>query len=239
MINIRSQHTFTQQAPGEGVPSSYDALHRIRVAVVDDHPAICEALSSLIRREPDMTFCGEACTAAACLEVVAECKPDVVVLDLLLGDAYGLSLIGEIRRIHAETQIVIYSMSNESVFAERALRAGALGIVSKNESTSVVLEAIRAVYCGRAFVGRELALRLLGLRLKGGQEHARTGFDALTDQEMTVVQLLHMGHTVEGIANILRVSHKTVQAYHRRARTKLGCATTGQLLQSMLGATHG
>lgn len=223
----------------EGASNTLYALHRIRVAVVDDHPAICEALSTLIKREPDMAFCGQAFTAAACMEIVAECKPDVVVLDLLLGDAYGLSLIGDIRKIHADTQVVIYSMSNESVFAERALRAGALGIVSKNQGTSAVLEAIRAAYNGRAFVGRDLALRLLGLRLKGGEGQVRTGFDTLTDQEMTVVQLLHMGHTVEGIANILHVSHKTVQAYQRRARTKLGCATTGQLLQSMLGSTHG
>lgn len=229
------------QNPFASVDSATEAFaapaahHRIRVLVVDDHPAICEALSTVISVEPDLEFAGAVRTAALAVGMVVNCKPDVVILDLLLGDAYGLSLVGEIRAACPDAQVVIYSMSKESIFAERVLRAGALGIVSKVEPTSVVLDAIRAAHNGKAFVGRDLALRLLGVRLKGS-EGGRQGFDRLTDQEMTVVHLLHMGHTVDRIARLLKVNQKTVQAYHRRAREKLGCETIGQLLQSMMGS---
>lgn len=205
---------------------------RIRVVVIDDHPAVCQALQVALSFQPDMYFCGYSVTAAQAHALMESSNPDVAIVDLSLSDAYGLSLIPEIRQRSPGTQVVVFSMGKESAFAERAIRAGALGYVSKAESTAVVMEAVRAAYNGRTHLSPSLALKFISKAIRGGPEE-RDGLDALTDQELAIVHLLGVGRGVQSVAELMGINRKTVVSYQRRAMEKLGCTTTGDLLLSV------
>ncbi|HET6568596.1 MAG TPA: response regulator transcription factor [Rhodothermales bacterium] len=204
----------------------------IRVVVIDDHPAVCQALQVALTHQPDMCFCGYSVTAAEAHQLIESSRPDVAVVDLSLSDAYGLSLIPAIRQSSPGTQVVVFSMGKESAFAERAIRVGALGYVSKTESSAVVIDAIRAAYNGRTHLSPSLALKFISRAIKGSLDE-RAGLDALTDQELAIVHLLGVGRAVHHVAQLMGINRKTVVSYQRRAMEKLGCTTTGDLLLSI------
>jgi DNA-binding NarL/FixJ family response regulator len=191
---------------------------RIRVVVVDDHPAIREALFELIRTKIDMVFCGHASSASSAFERIREGKPTVAVVDISLEDAHGLDLVQNLRAQYPALQVVIFSMYDETIYAERALRAGALGYVMKSEPTQSVADAIRSVADGEIYLSRRMASRLLS-KLAMGSAVSSPGFalDELTDREMEVFQMLGQGQSVEEIARRLKLSRKTVETYRRRS----------------------
>jgi DNA-binding NarL/FixJ family response regulator len=201
------------------------------VVVVDDHPVICEALAAMLRQEEDMVCCGTVQTAAAALDLVASSGPEVAIVDISLSDAHGLSLVNDLRARFPGVQIVIYSMNHEAAYAERAIRAGALGYVTKGESSRSVVDAIRTVRDGRIYLNRNIASRMLGKMVHRGGQDVRAGIDMLTDQELAVFQMMGQSHTVVEIADRLGVSRKTVVAYQRRVKSKLGLETVGKLVQ--------
>jgi DNA-binding NarL/FixJ family response regulator len=211
----------------------------IRVVVIDDHPVICEALSAALDQEEDMECCGTAGRAGDAIALVEQCKPDVAVVDISLGDAHGLTLVQEIRSTFPNVQVVIYSMSHEAAYAERAIRAGALGYVAKGESSRSVVEAIRTVFTGRVYLNKSVASRMLNKVVKRNGTHSRAGIDRLTDQELAVFQMLGQAHSVPEIAERLGVSQKTVVAYRRRAKEKLGLDSVGKLVQQAFQWTQG
>jgi len=124
---------------------------RLRVIAVDDHPAIREAIADTVADQPDMELCGVAGSAHEAFELVRTARPDVAVVDISLGDAHGLDLIQNLRAQHPALEVVVFSMYDEAIYAERAIRAGARGYVMKSESTHSVAEAIRAAAQGRAY----------------------------------------------------------------------------------------
>lgn len=215
-------------------------VEKIRVVIVDDHPAIREALADTLGNKMDMEFAGEAESAGEALSVISRVKPDVAIVDISLKDAHGLDLVQNIRIQHPEVQVVVFSMYDESAYAERAVRAGALGYVMKNSPTQSVVEAIRCAMRGEVYLSRRMASRILTKVVRGrGAQGFRFSVDDLTDREMAVFQMLGQGHGVDEIAERLNLSRKTVETYRRRAKEKLGFDTVSELLQHAIHWTSG
>lgn len=204
---------------------------RIRVIIVDDHPAIQEALASSISGKIGIEVVGKSGSAAEALQLIKDTRPHVAVVDLSLGDVQGLELVHTIRISHPEISIVVFSMYDEQVYAERAIRAGASAYLMKSESSQHVVDAIRAASHGQIYLSPSMATSILS---KGGMKRSGApGFaiDQLSEREMTVFQLLGQGHTMAEISSMLNVEPKTVETYRRRAKEKLGLDSVGELLQ--------
>ena len=215
------------------------AAETIRVLIVDDHPAVCEALADTMHTRPDLHLCGQTQSASEGFRLVGATHPDVAIIDISLEDAHGLDLVQNIRAQFPDVQVVVFSMYDESAYAERAIRAGALGYVMKSEPTQSVVEAIRCVMRGEVYLSRRMASRILSKVVKGRGQNLGFAIDELTDREMAVFQMLGQGHNVEDIADRLNLSRKTVETYRRRAKEKLGFDTVAELLQYAVQWTYG
>lgn len=234
MVNLQASPRYMTSVERAG-----GAAGRIRIVVVDDHPAIREALSDTFEDQSDMLICGEAATASEAMSIIAREKPDVAIVDISLSDAHGLDLVHNIRVQHPNVQVVVFSMYGEDVYAERAIRAGASGYLMKSEPTGKLVQAVRHVARGEVFLSHRMASRIISKVVrKGGQKH---GFavDEFTDREMAVFQMLGQGDSVDDIASRLNLSRKTVETYRRRAKEKLGFETVSELLQFAVQWTHG
>ena len=191
-----------------------------RVLIVDDHPAVREALASRIGRQPDLEVCGEAADMGEALRLVAEARPDVAVIDISLKAGSGIDLIKRIKDRDDHIRILVWSMHSESLYAERALRAGALGYVNKDQATDRIVEAIRRVLAGKVWLSEVMAERLLQ-RSVGGSGEDRSPLDVLADRELEVFRLIGEGVKTAEIAERLHLSVKTVETYRDRIRQKL------------------
>jgi len=207
---------------------------RTRVFVVDDHPLVREWLSSLINHQGDLTVCGEAGGAGAALSELAAAHPDVVIVDLTLGGRSGLELIKDIRTSHPHAAILVLSMHDEDLYAERALRAGARGYIMKSEATKNVILAIRTVQQGRIYVSERIASALAEKLVAGLPAGSESPVARLSDRELEVFQLLGEGRATRQIAERLHLSAKTVQAYCARIKEKLGLRTGTELLREAM-----
>lgn len=204
---------------------------RIGVMVVDDHPAIQEAISDLIDSKLDLYVVGCADNADDAFALVDQHQPRVAVIDICLRDAHGLDLIENLRAQHPDLNVVVFSMYDESVYAERAIRSGALGYVMKSEPTQNVAEAVRCVAQGEIYLSRRIASRMLSKLAVGGTASPSFALDQLTDREMAVFQMMGQGQSVKEIAHQLHLNRKTVETYRRRAKEKLEYDSIADLLQ--------
>ena len=202
----------------------------VRILIVDDHPAVRGALTNALSRQGSFTICGEAESAAAALDAIRKCSPDVAIVDISLRDAHGLDLIRDIRSQYPDVRIVVYSMFAEEIFAERAIRAGALAYVDKTDSTEKVVEAVHSAVRGEVLVSRRTASRILRRLVNGDESVSETPAEKLTDREMIVFQMLGEGLVVDEIADRLKLNRKTVEAYRRGAKQKLGFDTVSELM---------
>jgi DNA-binding NarL/FixJ family response regulator len=195
---------------------------RWRVLIVDDHPAVREALRSRIERLPDFEVCGEAADMSEALRLVADAKPDIAVVDISLKSGSGIDLIKRIKDRNDRVRILVWSMHGETHYAERALRAGALGYITKDESTDKIIEAIRRVLEGKVWLSETTAERML-LRAVGTakQDVVRAPVETLADRELEVFRLIGNGVKTADIAERLHLSVKTVETYRDRIRHKL------------------
>jgi DNA-binding NarL/FixJ family response regulator len=198
------------------------ARKRARVLIVDDHPAVREALALRIGRQPDLAVCGEAADIADALRLAASTRPDVAVVDLSLKTGSGIELIKRLRDHDDNLRILVWSMHSESFYAKRALRAGALGYISKDQATEKIVDAIRRVLEGKVWLSESMAEAILQ-RTVGAtrQDITRTPLDALADRELEVFRLIGEGVKTKQIAERLRLSVKTVETYRDRIRQKL------------------
>jgi len=193
---------------------------RARVLIVDDHPAVREALALRISRQPDLEVCGEAADTNDALRLVGEILPDAAVVDVSLKTGNGIDLIKRIRDRNERVRILVWSMHSESLYAERALRAGALGYINKGHATDRIVEAIRRVLAGKVWLSEVMAERLLQ-RSVGGSGEDRSPLDVLADRELEVFRLIGEGVKTAEIAERLHLSVKTVETYRDRIRQKL------------------
>ena len=201
----------------------------IRIFVVDDHPLIRDGLALLIGSERDMKICGSAGSMRETLQQIAKAPPDVLVMDLSLKDGLGLELIKTVRERYPQVRILVVSAFEENLYAERALRCGALGYVNKQECESKLLEAIRSVQAGRRHVSDEILQRLVNQALggSGGEDPV----SLLTDREFEVYRLIGQGVATGDIAKQLHVSPHTVDSHREKIRHKLGVRNGHELMQ--------
>ncbi len=199
-----------------------------RVLVVDDHPIVREGLCDLINKEEDLIVCGGAKDIPQAIKAIKDLKPDVVTVDISLEDASGLELIKDIKAQFPSVPTLALSMHQESFYAERAVRAGAKGYITKQEATKNVITAIRQVLNGRLYLSEEMKDKLLNT-LVGDTDVSP--IDRLTDRELEVFSLLGQGRGARQIAEQLFLSVKTIETYRSRIKEKLNLNTTSELLQ--------
>jgi DNA-binding NarL/FixJ family response regulator len=207
---------------------------RKRVFLVDDHPLVREWLTNLINQQMDLTVCGESETAPQALQAIAAAKPDIAVVDLSLKDSSGIELIKSLKESHPDVAVLVLSMHDESQYAERALRAGAKGYVMKRETTRKVIEAIRRILEGRIYVSEKVAESMAGHVAQRKSSPDRSPVEQLSDRELEVFEMLGQGQGTRQIAESLRVSVKTVQAYCARIKEKLTLSSATELLREAI-----
>lgn len=203
-----------------------------RVLIVDDHPAVREALALRISRHADLAVCGEAAELDEALQLVSETKPDAAVIDIGLKTGNGLDLIKRIKARGEPVRILVWSMYQESLYAERVLQAGALGYITKDQATDKIVDAIRHVLGGKIYLSEAMTEKLL-FRIHDGSVLGESDRpeDCLSDRELEVFQLIGTGLNTPEIATRLSVSSKTIETYRFRMKEKLHIADGKELFR--------
>lgn len=201
-----------------------------KVLLVDDHPVVREGLARRINCERDLTVCGEAETARDALRAIASLRPDIVVVDLSLPRGHGLELIKDLKILHPKLRVLVFTMHDESLFAERALRAGARGYVMKQEPPNRLLAAIRTVLKGDYFLSERTSTEFLGTFLRQSARNTAASVTRLTDRELEVFELIGQGVGTREIASRLGRSVKTIETHRLRIKVKLALKSAAQLV---------
>jgi len=192
-----------------------------RILVVDDHPLMRQGIRDRINRETDLTVCAEAANAAQALDAIAKHRPDVVVVDITLGGKNGIELIKDLKVREPKTPVIVLSMHDESLYAERALWAGARGYVMKQENTDILVQAIRRVRSGQIFVSDRISEKIVG-RVAGHRNgDTPSPLAELSDRELEVFLLMADGYTAREMASKLHLSPKTVLTHRENIKRKL------------------
>ena len=202
-----------------------------RIMVVDDHPIVRQGLALLINRESDMVVCGEAEEAMGAMHVLASAHPDVLIVDISLNGPDGLDLLKHIRTTNPTLPVLILSMHDEAIYAERALRAGANGYIMKQEATEKVLIAVRRILSGEIYVSDRIANRMLRHYITGSGTVRHSSIADLSDRELEVFRLIGEGHGTRQIADELHISVKTVESYQAHIKEKLSLRSARELMQ--------
>lgn len=199
--------------------------------IVDDHPLVRERVAELINQQLDLVVCGEASDANEALAVVKATTPDMAIIDITLKDTYGIELVKQLKSLYPKLPMLVLSMHEESMYGERALRAGARGYLTKQEASKKIIDAINRILAGGMYVSDQLSEALVqkvaGVKDSGGGN----AVDVLTDRELEVFQLLGQGLAVREIADRLFVSAKTIEAHREHIKTKLKFKTSSELLR--------
>jgi DNA-binding NarL/FixJ family response regulator len=202
---------------------------RVTVAIVDDHPLVREGLAARISAQPDMEVCGEAADIESALDLILSKRPSLVLVDIALRDGHGIDLIKRIVAAGVTSRMLVVSAYDESLFAERALRAGALGYINKQELQGHVVEAMRTVLRGERYLSCAMAQRLIAQAV--GARSAQSGTELLTDRELQIFQLIGRGKSTREIARELNVSVHTIDSHREHIRAKLDLHTGTELIQ--------
>src|SRR5689334_7215801 len=206
-----------------------NAPRKSRVAVVEDHPVVCDGLMQLIGSQADLTCAGTAENTAAAKQLVEECEPDLLLLDLRLKSGDSLELIKSLRVEHPEVKVLVLSQYDELIFAERTLRAGASGYIMKENVTDEVLRAVRKVLAGDLYFSERVAAAVVQRTLRDKPIATRTGVERLSDREMQVFQLLGAAYSPREIAEQFHLSRKTVETHCEKIKHKLTLQTAAEL----------
>jgi DNA-binding NarL/FixJ family response regulator len=204
---------------------------KARVFLVDDHPVVRQGLSLLIDREPDLVVCGAADGAGPALSAMENTQIDLLVLDISLEGPDGLDLLKTIRSKHSRLPVLILSMHDELIYAERAMRAGANGYIMKQEATEKVLIAIRRILQGKVYLSDRLTNAMLQQYVRGASAPNPSPLVSLTDRELEVFRLIGEGHGTRQIADELHLSVKTIESYQAHIKEKLALRNARELLQ--------
>jgi DNA-binding NarL/FixJ family response regulator len=204
---------------------------KARVLIVDDHPIMRAGLVQLISQEADLEVCAEADSAHGGLEAIEKHSPHVAIVDITLKDSSGLDLIKDIRLRFPGVQVLVVSMRDELYYAERVLRAGARGYVTKAEASEKIVDGIREVLAGGIYVSKQIAAKLIHGMVGGGGEIRTMPIDRLTDRELQVLELMGRGVEPRDIAQQLHLSLKTVDAHREHIKKKLDMDSAAELLK--------
>jgi DNA-binding NarL/FixJ family response regulator len=203
----------------------------IRILLVDDHPLVRDSLRRIIQQEGDLSVCGEADNGNQALELVVSTKPHLVILDLTLKDSHGLELVKNLSDSHPEVLTLVFSMHEETLHAERVIRAGARGYLSKEEPPAKVLQAIRKVLGGEIHWSEKAANWVASQIACRPRPSSNFSVDRLTDRELQVFELVGEGQSTRQIASVLHIDASTVETYRARIKEKLNLKSSSELLQ--------
>lgn len=204
------------------------ARKKSRVLIIDDHVMVREGVAEIIKHEDDLDVCGTATTANEGMEAVNKLKPDLVIVDITLPGKNGIEFIKDVRAIHPDLRILVMSMHDESLYADRVLRAGGRGYIRKQEGGDKLIEAIRRVLGGEIVVSEKMTGRLL--ETFSGRKKMDSPLGGLSDRELEVFQLIGQGKTMKEIGDELHLSPKTIEVHRSRIREKLGITSAPELV---------
>jgi DNA-binding NarL/FixJ family response regulator len=220
-----------QMAAATARPKGLSGAKKKTVFVVDDHPLLRQGLALLINREQDLVVCGEAEEAQAAIKAIAEKQPDILIVDISMNGPDGLDLLKNIRTLYPDLPVLILSMHDESIYAERALRARANGYIMKQEATEKVLVAVRRILGGDIYLSDRIANKLLHQYISGASADMRSQLSSLSDRELEVFRLIGEGRSTRQIAEKLHLSIKTVETYQAHIKEKLSLRSGRELVQ--------
>ena len=210
-----------------------------RILLVDDHPLMRKGLAMSLDSEPDLTVVAQCADAEEAMQILEEAKPDLAVVDVSLPGMSGLELVKHMLAIREDLKILVASRHDESLYAERAIRAGARGYVMKLEAGDVILKAVRRVLNGGIYVSDEINERLLMGMVRGNQTLATSPLEVLSDRELEVFEMTGKGHGTRDIAERLHLSVKTVESYRARIKNKLNLNSAAELMQHAVNWVEG
>jgi DNA-binding NarL/FixJ family response regulator len=219
---------------GQGAEKNRKDDKRSRVLLVDDHPLVRERLAEIINREADLHVCGEAEDRHEAIEAAQATRPDLVIIDLTLKNSDGLELIKDLHARSPGLRMLVVSMHDESLYAERVIRAGAMGYITKQEATRNILAAIRRILEGTIYLNERLANHILSRLTTKNNTVALTPAESLADRELQVFELTGRGLNTRDIATRLHISPKTVETYRARIRVKLNLKDGGEILRAAI-----
>jgi len=203
-----------------------------QLVIIDDHPMVRDWLGQLINKEEDLEVCGGAEDMRQGMDVIQRASPDLVIVDITLKNSSGLELIKGLRALSMQMPVLVFSMHAESLYAQRVLRAGASGYITKDCPPSEVLSAIRHVLAGKVYLSQEMTSQFLkNARASGGAKGASSPVDRLTDRELVVLEKIGRGYSTRKIADALQVGVATVDTYRARIKEKLNLQNGTELLQ--------
>jgi DNA-binding NarL/FixJ family response regulator len=205
-------------------------VKKTQVLIIDDHPMTRAGLVHLINHQPDLVVCGEAANAAQALEILDSSRPDLLLIDITLPGKSGLELIKDVKAMRPELLMLVISMHDESLYADRVLRAGARGYITKHEGGEKLIEAIRHVLSGKIYVSESMSAHILEIFSGGQAALDRSSIEKLSDREFEVFESLGAGLSSQQIAKKLHLSAKTVDAHRANIKTKLNIKTTAELI---------
>ena len=203
--------------------------NKIKVVIVDDHPLFRERLAQLINHEPDMEVTGESDTAEDAIQLIRNRSPDLAIIDITLKGSSGLELIKSIKALSIGVPVLVLSMHEESLYAERALHAGATGYITKHQAADEVLSAIRRVLAGEVYLSEKMTSGFLKSLTSAGVKTISRAIDRLTDRELEVLDLIGCGQTTRQIADKLQLGVATVDTYRARIKEKMNFRNAAEL----------
>lgn len=202
---------------------------RKKVMIVDDHPLVREGVVGLLSAQADLEVCAEASRVAEAIELAAAKNPDVAIIDLTLKDGNGIALIKMLKEQYPELKMLVLSMHDETLFAERALRAGAVGYLSKDKVSRTIVQAVRAVLAGKIYLSQRMTQHMMQRMVGGAAASSQSPIERLTDREIEIFQLIGQGWTTRRIATALELSPKTVETHREHIKEKLELNNTVEL----------
>lgn len=212
-------------------PAPATQRQKTRVLIVEDHPVTRHGLKALINQQLNLEVCGEADSAPAALDILDRSKPDLAIVDVSLKSTSGIELTKEIKSRAPQVMVLVVSMHDEALYAERALRAGAMGYVMKQEAGEKVVTAIQHLLRGELYLSGNMAERMLHRFVNKKSDGMVFAIDTLSDREMEVFQLIGTGFSTRQIADKLKLSSKTIDSYREHLKLKLGLATGADLMR--------
>jgi DNA-binding NarL/FixJ family response regulator len=215
-------NTYHDGGPAEG---------KTKVLIVDDHPIVRQGLAALINQQGDLEVCGHAANGREAMLQIKALQPDLLTMDITLPDSSGLELVKNIKAQYPELPMLVISMHEEGLYAERVLRAGARGYIMKQEATEKVVDAIHKVLSGQIYVSDTMAEQMVRSLVAGGRKGPGTSVSNLSDRELEVFRLIGQGYSTRKIAEMLHLSIKTVETYRAHIKGKLNLEDAAQLLQ--------
>jgi DNA-binding NarL/FixJ family response regulator len=230
-MKTAARWSLARSAPNPAPKNSNVNKSKVKIFLVDDHPLVREWLTNLIQQQPDLVVCGESEDAPHALQEIDAIKPDVAIVDISLKQGSGIELIKNLKALQPGVAVIVLSMHDERLYAERALRAGARGYIMKSETAKKVIMVIRQVLGGKIYMSENLTALFAEKFVDGRLPASGSLVEQLSDRELETFQLLGKGYETRQVAEMMKVSMKTVQAHCAHIKEKLKLTNAAELLR--------